>query len=69
MASLPTVPANTALTIGSLAAMGLVGFVAHIRTKLESQNLQNYSIATQVAAELVHGKSVTRLPDRSSAQA
>lgn len=42
MATLPDTPVNTALTIGGLAAMGLVAFVTHNKTKLDSQNLENY---------------------------
>jgi hypothetical protein len=67
MATLPIIPVPTALTIGGLAVTGLVGFVAHTRTKLESQVHDNARAVNQLLAEIAGGNTrPTALPTRSA---
>ena len=50
MATLPDVPQNTILAIGVLAGAGLVAFVNHNKTRIESQIHENYRHAKLVDA-------------------
>jgi hypothetical protein len=62
MATLPDTPVNTALTIGTLAAMGLVAFVTHNKTKLDSQVHENYRSFKEMDTEV----TLDRKPTASS---
>jgi hypothetical protein len=42
MATLPTTPVNTAVAVGTLAAMGLIAYTQTLRTRIESQIHANY---------------------------
>jgi hypothetical protein len=42
MATLPNIPANSAITLGVLAGVGLVAYTQTLRTKVESQIHENY---------------------------
>jgi hypothetical protein len=42
MATLPNIPVNSAITVGALAAMGLIAYQQTLRTKIESQIHANY---------------------------
>lgn len=64
MASLPIVPTTTALTIGGLAVTGLVAYMQTLRTRIESQNLENYRIANGVAADLTAGSTPAKITNR-----
>lgn len=66
MANLPDTPVNTALTIGTLAAFGLIGFVTHNKTKLDSQNLANYREFKAMDTDVQLGAHThSSSPDRS----
>jgi hypothetical protein len=66
MATLPDTPVNTALTIGGLAALGLVAFVTHNKTKLDSQNLANYREFKAMDTDVQLGEPRhSSMPDRS----
>lgn len=65
MANLPDTPVNTALTIGGLAALGLIGFVSHNKTKLDSQNLDNYRQFKAMDTDVQLGTPTHSSTDRS----
>jgi hypothetical protein len=54
MATLPDVPQNTIVAIAVVAGAGLVAFVNHNKTKIESQIHDNYRHAKIVDAN-AHG--------------
>lgn len=66
--ALPDVPQNTIVAIGVLAGAGLVAFVNHNKTKIESQIHENYRHAKVVDANIQTGasSSVTEISHRSA---
>jgi hypothetical protein len=66
MATLPDTPVNTALTLGAIAVVGLIGYTQKLRTTLSSQTLENYRHAKVVDAELQAGTPVTLHTEKSA---
>lgn len=50
MATLPNIPVNSAITVGTLAAMGVLAYTATLRNKLDAQIHENYNRAKMIDA-------------------
>jgi len=66
MASLPDTPLNTALTLGAVAAMGLVAYTQKLRNKTEAQVHDNYRAFKFVDAGVQPEAPVALHPERSA---
>jgi hypothetical protein len=66
MATLPDTPVNTALTLGAVAAMGLIAYTQKLRNKIEVQVHDNYRHAKVVDAGLMPEAPVTLHPEKSA---
>lgn len=59
MASLPETPVNTALTIGAVVGMALIGYTQTLRTKTERQVHDNYRAFKAMDTEVQAGPVMT----------
>jgi hypothetical protein len=64
MAALPDVPQNTIVAIAVVAGAGLVAYVNHNKTKVETQIHDNYRHAKTVDAN-INGADITSIHPES----
>lgn len=65
MAALPNIPANSAFTVGILAALTVVTYSINQRTKIDSQIHQNYHHAKLIDAGMQPETTPISLAKRS----
>lgn len=65
MANLPDTPVNTALTIGALAALGLIGYTQTLRAKVDTKVHENYRQFKAMDTDVQLGTPTHSSTDRS----
>jgi hypothetical protein len=65
MATLPNIPANSAFTVGALAALTVVAYSIKLRTQIDSQVHQNYHHAKLIDAGMQPETTPISLTKRS----